>query len=205
MPDLNFEMGVLDPVDHSQMRLKGQYTPAAVLVLIFERNREPCILLTKRTLNVRHHKGEISFPGGSRDKNDKTLLETALRETEEEMGILAIDIEVLGELDDTPTSSRFLITPYVGTIPANYGFSPSSIEVEEVIEIPLKSLIDDSNMRSEVQIVDGELKPSPTYVYNGHIVYGATARILFRFLELLRSVRDKETPCLLYTSPSPRD
>lgn len=168
--------------------------PAGVMVLIYPKHNDTCILLNKRTDTVEHHKGEISFPGGSRDKNDKTLLDTALRETEEEMGILARDIEVLGELDDTPTSSHFLITSYVGTIPADYGFSPSSIEVEEVIEVPLKSLIDDSNMRSEVQIVDGALKHSPTYVYNGHIVYGATARILYRFLQLLRSVPDKETP-----------
>jgi 8-oxo-dGTP pyrophosphatase MutT (NUDIX family) len=86
-------------------------TPAAVLLLLYLKDGEYCVLLNKRTDRVEHHKGEISFPGGVRDESDFTLLETALRETQEEMGIAPRHVELLGELDDTPTSTSFLITP----------------------------------------------------------------------------------------------
>ena len=168
--------------------------PAGIMLLVYPKEGEYCILLNKRTETVEHHKGEISFPGGSRDQEDKTLLDTALRETEEEMGVRAQDIEVLGELDDVPTTSRFLMSPYVGTIPPSYDFRPSAIEVAEVLEIPISSLLDPENMRDEARIVNGELERSPTYAHNGHLVYGATARVLARFIELLDSAPDKEAP-----------
>ena len=168
--------------------------PAGVMLLVYPKDGEYCILLNKRTETVEHHKGEISFPGGSQDEEDKTLLDTALRETEEEMGIREQDIEVLGELDDMPTSSRFLMSPYVGTIPAPYDFRPSTIEVAEVLEVPISSLLDPENVRDEAKIVDGRLDHSPTYAHRGHLVYGATARVLARFVELLDSAPDKEAP-----------
>jgi len=102
---------------------------AAVMVLIYLKDGLYCILLNKRTDLVEHHKGEMSFPGGRKDEEDRTLLETALRETHEEMGVRPQDVEVLGRLNDTPTSSGFLITPFVGTIPYPYEFSPSDEEV----------------------------------------------------------------------------
>ena len=168
--------------------------PAGVMLLVYPKDGEYCILLNKRTEAVEHHKGEISFPGGSQDEEDKTLLDTALRETEEEMGIRAQDIDVLGELDDMPTSSRFLMSPYVGTIPSPYDFRPSAIEVAEVLEVPISSLLDPENVRDEAKIVDGQLDHSPTYAHRGHLIYGATARVLARFVELLDSAPDKEAP-----------
>ena len=115
--------------------------PAGVMLLLYPKDGEYCILLNKRTNHVEHHKGEISFPGGSKDEEDATLLDTALRETHEEMGIRPQDIDVLGELDDTPTNSRFLINAYVGTIPYPYDFKPSAIEVKrEICGITLRFL-----------------------------------------------------------------
>ena len=168
--------------------------PAGVMVLVYPKDGEYCVLLNRRTDTVEHHKGEISFPGGSQDSEDKTLLQTALRETEEEMGVLTQDVEVLGELDDMPTSTRFLMSPYVGTIPSPYDFKPSEVEVAEVLEVPISSLMDPANSRDEAKIIDGRLEHSPTYVHDGHVVYGATARVLARFLELLESTSDKEAP-----------
>ncbi len=168
--------------------------PAGVMVLVYPKDGEYCVLLNKRTDTVEHHKGEVSFPGGSKDREDENLLQTALRETEEEMGVRTQDVEVLGELDDMPTSTRFLMSPYVGTIPSPYDFKPSAVEVAEVLEVPISSLMDPSNSRDEAKIVDGRLDHSPTYVHNGHVVYGATARVLARFLELLDSAPHKEAP-----------
>ena len=170
------------------------YTPAAVMLLLYAKDGEYCILLNRRTHQVEHHKGEISFPGGGRDQEDDTLLATALRETHEEMGIRPDHIELLGELDDMPTSSQFLISSFVGTIPYPYRFKPSRIEVAEVLEVPLSTLMDKENVRDEVRIVDERLVYSPSYVHRGHLIYGATARVLQRLLELLDSVSDKEAP-----------
>ena len=168
-------------------------TPAAVLLLLYLKDGEYCVLLNKRTDRVEHHKGEISFPGGVRDESDDTLLETALRETQEEMGIAPRHVELLGELDDTPTSTSFLINAFVGAIPYPYEFSPSDVEVAEVLEIPLRALLDPANSRDEVRVVDGLLASSPVYSYGGHLIFGATARILERLLELLGSVPEGES------------
>lgn len=168
-------------------------TPAAVLTLIYRKNGEYCVLLNKRSDRVDDHKGEISFPGGRMDPEDATLLDTALRETHEEMGVRPQDVEVLGALDDAPTTSRYLISPYAATIPYPYDFSPSEVEVAEVVEVPLSALMDRANRRDEIRIVDGDIQNAPAFAYNGHIIFGATARILRRFLQLLETPL-KETP-----------
>lgn len=168
--------------------------PAGVMLLLYPRDGEYCILLNKRARELEYHKGEVSFPGGRKDACDATLLDTALRETYEEMGIRPEDITVLGEVDDMPTSTHFLISPYVGTIPYPYDFRPNSREVAEVLEVPISTLLDPENRRDEVRVVNGELVHSPSYAYKGHIIFGATARVLRRFLGLLDSAPDKEAP-----------
>ena len=161
-------------------------------MLLYAKEGEYCILLNKRTDTVEHHKGEISFPGGSKDPDDSTLLDTALRETHEEMGINPDDVEVLGELDDTPTITNFLIATTVGTIPYPYDFKPSAFEVAEVLEVPISALMNGESRRDEIRIAGGELVNLPSYVYHGHVIFGATARVLSRFLELLETAPAKE-------------
>jgi 8-oxo-dGTP pyrophosphatase MutT (NUDIX family) len=167
-------------------------TTAGVMLLLYPKDGEYCILLNKRTDEVEHHKGEISFPGGRKDAEDRTALDTALRETHEEMGIRVEDVEYLGEIDDFRTNSGFLVNTYVGTIPYPYRFHPSEAEVAEVLEVPISTLTDVNMHRDEVRIVCGALASSPTYSSGGHLIYGATARVLRRFLELLDSVPNKE-------------
>ena len=167
-------------------------TPAGVMLLIYPAGGELRVLLNKRTESVEDHKGEIAFPGGRRDEADRTLLDTALRETYEEMGVRPQDVDVLGELDDVPTNTSYLINAYVGTIPPFYPFRPSEREVAEVLEIPIGELRDRSNLRDEVRIVDGGVVSRLSYAYNGHLIYGATARVLAQFLGLLDGVSDEE-------------
>ena len=169
-------------------------TPAGVMVLVYPKNGQHCVMLNRRTTRVDSHKGEISFPGGRVDPEDATLLDTALRETHEEMGIHPRDIEVLGALDDTPTTTRYRISPYAGTIPYPYKFSPSEAEVAEVLEVPISSLMDSRNRRDEIRIADGDLDCAPVFAYNGHIIFGATARVLHRFLQLLETSLEEDTP-----------
>ncbi len=160
-------------------------TPAAVLVLLYPKNGEYCMLLNKRTEQVEHHKGEISFPGGAKDPDDRDFLDTALRETYEEMGIKREDVTILGELDDVATRSRFGVRVFVGTIPYPYPFKPSGIEIAEVLEVPVRELLDPSNLREEVRSMNGSVSASYSYAYEQHLVYGATAQIVTQFLELL--------------------
>ena len=141
---------------------------------------------------MEHHKGEISFPGGAQEMQDADLLQTALRETEEEMGISPADVTVLGELDEVETRSRFRVRAFVGTITAGYRFSPSPAEIAEVLEAPLATLCDATNRRVETRWHNGASITADAYAYNEHLIFGATARILRQFLDILKDGDSKE-------------
>jgi len=158
--------------------------PSAVLIPMFQRGDEPHLLFTLRTSWLKDHAGQISFPGGRRDREDKNLAETALRETFEEIGIHASDVEILGELDDTATRSNYVITPYVGIFPHPYHYTIDTHEVAEVLEVPLSTLLDKHHFREE-QNPETLPFPPPLWLYREHIIWGATARITKQFLELV--------------------
>ena len=166
--------------------------PAAVMLLLYPKDGEFCVLLNKRSMTVEHHKGEMSFPGGARDPEDADFEDTARRETEEEMGIARDDITILGRLDDNVTRSNFLVKVFVGTIPYPYEFNPSSHEIAEVVEIPLSVLRDSATIRWDSRIEDGERVAVRSYGYQHHLVYGATAKILDQFLDIIEEGLTKE-------------
>jgi 8-oxo-dGTP pyrophosphatase MutT (NUDIX family) len=159
--------------------------PAGVLLVVYPKDGEYCVLLNKRSDLVEHHKGEISFPGGAVDPEDENMLATAIRETHEEMGVHPDDIDYLGELDDVRTISDFLMYAFVATIPYPYDFKPSDMEVAEVLEVPISHLRTEASLRSEARLRDGKVRNSATYVYEGHVIFGATAMVLENFLEVL--------------------
>ena len=159
--------------------------PAAVFLLFYMRNGRGHVLFNKRTETVEHHKGEISFPGGAKDPEDSNFLETALRETEEEMGIRPQDVTLLGQLDDVATRSRYGVKVFVGTIPYPYTFRPSADEIAEVLEIPFDFLCSPQNLRHEVRWDEGQPVPGYCYVYGEHLIWGATAKIVHQFVELV--------------------
>jgi 8-oxo-dGTP pyrophosphatase MutT (NUDIX family) len=159
--------------------------PAAVLLLLIDRG-EPQILFTKRSERVAHHKGQISFPGGIVETRDGSRLETALRECREEIGLPPESVEILGTLDDTETqATQFVITPFVGLVPKPVAWRPDGEEIEQVLELPLAGLMDPASFRVEIWNRGGQ--PTPVYFYEcqGQVVWGATARILKQFLDLL--------------------
>lgn len=158
--------------------------PAAVLILLYAKNGSYHVLLNKRSELVEYHKGEISFPGGARDPEDRDFVDTALRETEEEMGVSRGDITILGQLDDIITRTNFGVRVYVGTIPYPYPFKPSADEIAEVLEIPISVLQDPTNLLQDARLVDGDLSITISYACDGHVVFGATATILEQFLDI---------------------
>jgi 8-oxo-dGTP pyrophosphatase MutT (NUDIX family) len=159
---------------------------AAVLIPLYQRDGEWHILFTKRTERVEYHKGQISFPGGRWEEEDKSLLATALRESFEEIGLRAENVELLGELDDFVTlTSNFVVTPFVAVIPYPYEFKVSREEVEELIEVPLTALLKRDNFREEPVAGEGQLLPFYIYQYEDHSIWGATARMLKQFLDVI--------------------
>ena len=132
--------------------------PSAVLIPLYEQQGHYHIIFIKRTETVKEHKGQISFPGGVCEKEDRTTLDTALRECCEEIGLRAEDVEVLGELDDEKTTtSNYIVSPFVATIPWPYRFKINEYEVDEILEIPIRALLDESCLKPDTEILDGRL------------------------------------------------
>ena len=174
--------------DYQQQRLShDKATPAGVLLLIYERAGEPYVVLTRRTEDVEHHKGETSFPGGAFDPDDGDMLTTALRETEEEIGVRAEDEEVLGQLDDIVTITGFLVSPFVGVLrTASYPFVMNAREVAELVEVPLRHLMDERNLEQGARRFGDRWWPILSYKYGDHRIWGATARIFKGFFDHLK-------------------
>jgi 8-oxo-dGTP pyrophosphatase MutT (NUDIX family) len=159
---------------------------SAVLVPIYEKNGEFYILFTRRTETVEYHKGQISFPGGRKDERDSHLMDTALRESFEEIALRPEAVEILGELDDESTVfTNFIVSPFVGFIPYPYDFKINHKEVEELMEVPLVALRDKANFREETITDRGRIFTTYFYHYGNQVIWGATARILKNFLDLI--------------------
>lgn len=156
---------------------------AAVLVPLFMRDGALRVLLTRRTETVEHHRGQISFPGGVEEEGDETLLATALRETEEELGIAAGDVQLLGTLSPLTTVTDFYVAPFVGAIPYPYALRPAEAEIAEVIEAPIAALRDPKAL--ERRVLPGRAEPTLFYHHAGQVIWGATARMLKELLDAL--------------------
>jgi 8-oxo-dGTP pyrophosphatase MutT (NUDIX family) len=169
---------------------------AAVLVPLLFKEEEWHVLVTQRTEAVEHHRGQISFPGGGCDPEDVSLLDTALRETFEEIGVPPAAVEVLGELDDYATITNFSVTPFVGVIPYPFPYQLNPDEVDAIIEVPLSFLNDPAHLRMEYREYDGHMHDVYFWdygpaLYQGrpriYTIWGLTARILKDFLSLVSS------------------
>jgi 8-oxo-dGTP pyrophosphatase MutT (NUDIX family) len=142
-------------------------------------------LVTQRSQEVEHHRGQISFPGGACEDNDADLQATALRETYEEVGVPPSRVEVLGALDDFVTITGFAVTPFVGVIPHPFGYQLSEAEVEAVVEVPFTFLRDPANLRVEQREVFGHIHDVLFWDYGTYTIWGATAYMLKSFLDLV--------------------
>jgi len=163
------------------------FSHAAVLVPLFQKDGDCHLLFTKRSEEVKYHKGEISFPGGVVDEEDRELIHTALREAFEEIGLKESDVQIIGVLDDIVTITEFIVTPIVGLFPYPYPFKVSEVEIAELIEVPLASLLNEDSFSEREIFRGGQNEIVYAYQYGKHIIWGATARILKQFLDLITS------------------
>ena len=159
--------------------------PAGVLVPVFEQDGKLKVLFTQRTLTVKDHRGQISFPGGVKDAADPDLMATALRETEEEIGLEPGLVEVLGWLPPVATITGYAITAFVGGIPHPFEFRPNPREVERLLILPLEGFVPPERWSTGPYAFQGRVTRVCCWRYQQEVVWGATARILVNLLAAL--------------------
>lgn len=163
--------------------------PASVLVPIVARGDELSVLLTLRTAHLHDHAGQISFPGGRVDIGDADAIATALRETEEEIGLSRQHIEVLGSLPDYQTGTGFLVTPVVSLVHPPFALAADTFEVAEIFEVPLAFLMDAANHQRRSAEFPGRAGLRHFYAipYRDYFIWGATAAMLRNLYHFLRA------------------
>jgi 8-oxo-dGTP pyrophosphatase MutT (NUDIX family) len=177
---------LLTPEQAAAMDAPGK-VDAAVLVPLFERDGEPVAVFTERRADLRRHAGEISFPGGRQEEPDEDLRMTALRETQEEIGLAPADVQVAGALPPVGTFvTGYRVYPFVGLIEPQRAWAAQESEVAQVLELSLSDLLRGHEMKRLVR--RGIPVRTPTYTVGDHLVWGATARILQELLKRLAPV-----------------
>lgn len=161
---------------------KGAYPRQAAVLIAFTREQDPQVLLTRRSVELKRHSGEVAFPGGWLDPEDRCLMTTALRETHEELGVAPESVEVLG-----PWRSRFArggirVQPIVGLIDPDVPLIPNPAEIDDVFKVPVSYLLRDDRFRTDVFQESGVERWIPAYHYQGFEIWGFTAGVLVDLL-----------------------
>jgi 8-oxo-dGTP pyrophosphatase MutT (NUDIX family) len=175
-------------VDEAQLR-HPRMTPASVLIALVARPAGPTVLLTQRTAHLTDHAGQISFPGGRAEEYDASAVATALRETEEEIGLDRSHIEIIGALPDYVTGTGYKVTPVVGLVAPPFALTPDQNEVDEIFEVPLAFLMNAGNhQRLSFTLPEGAGRRSfYAMPYQRFYIWGATAGMLRNLFHFLRA------------------
>jgi 8-oxo-dGTP pyrophosphatase MutT (NUDIX family) len=173
----------LDRISPEYRSSEGALREAAVLVPLFHKAEETCVLLTRRCADLRNHAGQISFPGGRIDPHDEDSLAAALREAEEEVGLAPGHVDVLGRLSEQlVVVTGFRLTPWVGSVPYPYPYRPHPGEVDEILEVPLAQLARPGVHRTETREAYGMSHEVHFFTLGKDTIWGATARVLHELL-----------------------
>jgi 8-oxo-dGTP pyrophosphatase MutT (NUDIX family) len=167
------------------------YKLAAVLIPIQERDDGDHLVLTKRAELLNHHRGQVAFPGGRMDPADTSELAAALRESHEEIGIDPSDVRVLGRLDQVTAAADFVVTPFVGVIPPFYEFHLNPAETDAVFSVPISALLEPNCVRIADHL-SSHGEPVYHFYCDGWDIWGATARIIVQFLDLVYGYQIKK-------------
>jgi 8-oxo-dGTP pyrophosphatase MutT (NUDIX family) len=166
--------------------LANKSNAAAVLIPMFERRGELHLVYIRRSDHVASHRGQVAFPGGRVDAADATLLDTALREAHEEVGIVPSTVEVVGAFPtQSTTATGITVAPFIGVIPSDTQLKPCPNEVAEIFDVPLSAL-HDSSFRGDYEWTNnGRSSKFPAILFGGQIIWGLTLRITLNMLEML--------------------
>ncbi len=159
--------------------------PAGVLIPVVEREEGLTVLLTRRSAELKHHAGQISFPGGRMEEHDKDIQATALRETYEEVGIPPENVDVIGYLEPMPTVTGYAVTPVIGLVDSPDSLNIDHNEVESVFEVPLEFLLDKRNARASERDFRGRKVAIVEFLFEEHRIWGVTAYMLIELREKL--------------------
>ncbi len=178
--------------DHADLlAVLGELRPAAVLVPIVPRAGGPRVILTRRTQALRHHAGQISFPGGCLEPDDLSPLEAALRETWEEIGLPASSVDPIGYLDPFATITGFRVSPVVGLVRPGFALKLDPAEVDEAFEVPLEFLLDPANCETRSREFRGRVRQYHAYDWEGRDIWGATASMLLNLSRRWHAARGR--------------
>ncbi len=178
------------PVVEDGARPDAQLTSAAVLIPVVRRDEGLHVLLTRRTDHLRDHPGQVSFPGGRAEPEDDSPVHTALREAEEEIGLSAQRIDVLGCLEPYHTGTGFRVTPVVGLVTPPFDLNLDAFEVAEVFETPFSFLMDPENHQRHSAEIRGRLRHYYAMPWQGYFIWGATAGMIVSLYRFLHQPRD---------------
>ena len=156
---------------------------AAVLIAVTE-SENPELIYTLRSNKVGSHGGEVSFPGGMFETEDKNLQDTALRESHEETGLDSSKVKILGSIDTVVSRFNISVTPYVGIVPTDIELNDNSDEIEACFRVPLSFLLEDKRHRNDEINRNGDIFFMPAYSYDSYIIWGLTAMITVDFLNI---------------------
>lgn len=166
-------------------RIARTLRPAGVLIPVIDRVAGLSVLLTQRSAELKHHAGQVSFPGGRMEEHDSDVVQTALRETHEEVGIPPQAVAVVGYLPPMPTVTGYAVTPVVGLVSEEISLQIDRTEVEYAFEVPLEFLLDRRNERALEREYRGKRIPTVEFHFGGERIWGATAHILIELRKIL--------------------
>ena len=164
---------------------KSNFLEASVLIPVLTFKKDLEILLTKRSINLKNHPGQIAFPGGKKEKFDSSPIETALRETEEEVGLSQHLVEIVASLPTHKTATGFIIKPYIGIVSQPFEETLRCGEVDEVFTVPFDLILNEKNFSIQTRKWNGSQRKYYAVPYGPYYVWGATARILLNLSKAL--------------------
>ncbi len=167
-------------------QLSATLKPAGVLIPVMTRNEGMSVLLTRRSAELKHHAGQVSFPGGRMEQTDGDIAVTALRETHEEVGIPPQQVSIVGYLGPIPTITGYAVTPTIGLVDGGVELNIDATEVESAFEVPLGYLLEARNYTMAEREFQGERFPVMEVNYAGERIWGATAYMLSRFIKTIK-------------------
>lgn len=168
--------------NYAPRQLALDYPEAGILVPVTDDQRDPEMIFTLRSANLKTHRGQVSYPGGKRDPSDASLAATALRETHEEIGLPPDQVRVIAPLSQVMSLHRILVTPYVGVVPGDHPLEPNPAEIESVFRVPISYFLEDKRERTDTLSFLNSTLYVPCYRWDRYQIWGLSAVVLVDFL-----------------------